>query len=99
MPAALYAARRFCRRAPPATLTGVNGRPTRAWALSIDSETPRCSDQLKESNAAHAKVDVAIARFLSFICFMDLAPLCPARLERCCCYQREHCSKGSSSIG
>jgi hypothetical protein len=42
---------------------GVNGRPTRAWALSIDSETPRCSDQPKESSAVHAKVAVAITIF------------------------------------
>jgi hypothetical protein len=83
MPAALYpyAARRSCRRATPATLTGVNGRPTRAWALSTDSETPRCSDQLKESNAAHAKVEVTIATFLRLICFMDFTPLFPARLD------------------
>src|SRR5262252_2252639 len=74
MPAASYryAARRFCRRATPATLTGVNGRPTRAWALSTDSETPRCSDQLKESRTAHAKVGPAIASFLRRIWFMDL---------------------------
>src|SRR5437016_4481239 len=26
------------------------GRPTRAWAPSTDSETPPCSDQLKDSN-------------------------------------------------
>jgi hypothetical protein len=51
----------------------VNGRPTRAWALSIDSETPRCSDQPKESSAVHAKVAVAIAifprlnRFMAFL--------------------------------
>jgi hypothetical protein len=74
MPAALYpyAARRFCRRATPATLTGVNGRPTRAWALSTDSETPRCSDQLNESNVANAKAEVAIANVLKLIWFMDV---------------------------
>jgi len=48
-----------CRRATPATLTGVDGRSTRASALSTPSETPRCSDQLNDSSATHATVDVA----------------------------------------
>jgi hypothetical protein len=41
---------------------------------------PRCSDQPNESSAAHAKVEVAIATFLKFICIMDdLTPVffCP----------------------
>jgi hypothetical protein len=43
---------------------------------------PRCSDQPKESSAAHAKVEVAIATFLKFICIMDdLTPLFPAQLK------------------
>jgi hypothetical protein len=61
-------ARRVCRRATPATLTGVNGRPTRAWALSTESETPPCSDHPNDSNAAQAKAEVAIASFLKVIC-------------------------------
>src|SRR4029077_7715342 len=42
----------------------------RAWALSIDSEAPRCSDQPKESSAAHANVVVAIAIFPRLSCLM-----------------------------
>jgi hypothetical protein len=62
--------RRDCRRATPATLTGVDGRSIRAWALSTPSETPRCSDQLNDSSATHATVEVAIAvRFKAT--FMD----------------------------
>jgi hypothetical protein len=51
---------------------GVNGRPMRACALSMPSETPRCSDQLNESSAAHATVEVAIAVLFkaSFIDFL-----------------------------
>src|SRR4029079_1592101 len=60
--------RRLCRRATPAALTGVSGRPTRAWALSIDSETPPCSDQPKDTNAAHVKAEAARAVFRA--CFM-----------------------------
>jgi len=64
--------RRSCRRATPATLIGVSGRPTRAWALSTDIETPRCSDQLNENSAAHATVEPAIASFVRCIFFMNL---------------------------
>jgi hypothetical protein len=35
-----YTCRRVVRRATPATLTGVRGRPTRACALSTDKATP-----------------------------------------------------------
>src|SRR5882757_482263 len=38
-------ARRVVRRATPATLTGVNGRPTRACALSTDNESPPDCDR------------------------------------------------------
>src|SRR6516165_6077033 len=89
MPAASYryAARRFCRRATPATLTGVNGRPTRAWALSIDSEMPPCSDQPKDNNAAHVKAEAARAvfraRFMGFLrCAKDLNACPRSRLRR-----------------
>jgi hypothetical protein len=36
---------------------------------------PRCAEQPKESSTAHAKVEVAIATFLKFVCVMDLTPL------------------------
>jgi hypothetical protein len=58
--------RQCCRR--------VNGRSIRAWALSTLSETPRCSDQLNESIATHATVEVAIAVLLKGT-FMDFLPL------------------------
>jgi len=48
------------------------GRPTRARALSADSETPTYSVQPKESSAAHATVEPAIASFVRRIRFMDL---------------------------
>jgi hypothetical protein len=38
-------ARLVVRRATPATLTGVNGRPTRACALPTDNERPPDWDQ------------------------------------------------------
>src|SRR5437773_5941853 len=47
---------------------GVSGRPTRAWALSTDSEMPPCSDQPKDNNAAHVKAEAARAVFRA--CFM-----------------------------
>src|SRR3954468_5894734 len=48
---------------------GVSGRPTRAWALSIDSEMPPCSVQPKDNNAAHVKAEAARAVFRA--CFMS----------------------------
>jgi hypothetical protein len=53
---------------------GVNGRPTRAWALSTDSVAPRCSDQLNESNAAQPKVEIAMATFVTVVCVILLPP-------------------------
>jgi hypothetical protein len=53
---------------------GVNGRPTRACALSTEIEMPPCSDQLKDSSAAHAKTDAAIATVFKFI-FMAVSPI------------------------
>jgi hypothetical protein len=47
-------ARRVVRRATPATLTGVNGRPTRACALSTDSKRPSFSDHPTEPEIPHA---------------------------------------------
>jgi|UPI000405D55D hypothetical protein len=49
---------------------GVSGRPTRAWALSTDAETPPCSDQVMENSVAQAKVESAIAVFLTILCVM-----------------------------
>src|SRR5882762_10006686 len=47
-------ARRVVRRATPATLTGVNGRPTRACALSTDNERPPDCDQSIEPETPNA---------------------------------------------
>jgi hypothetical protein len=44
-------ARRVVRRATPATLTGVNGRPTLACALSTATERPPPGDQFIEARA------------------------------------------------
>src|SRR6516225_4838920 len=60
---------------------GVNGRPMRACALSTESETPCCSDQLKESSAVHAKVAVATAIFPRLICFMAFLHYCLPETE------------------
>ena len=48
-------ARRVCRRATPATLTGVNGRPTLACALSIDSERPLSGDHVTDPRVPNRK--------------------------------------------
>ena len=67
-------------RSPPVVSTGNaqggNGRPIRACALSTDRETPRCSDQLNESNVAHAKAEVAIAILPGDISFMAFLHYC-----------------------
>jgi len=52
-------ARRVVRRATPATLTGVNGRPTLACALSTATERPASGDQLIDASAPNASVAVA----------------------------------------
>jgi hypothetical protein len=44
--------------------------PACAWALSTDSDTPLCSDQLNENIAAHTNAEAAIATFL--VCFIGL---------------------------
>src|SRR6266481_120738 len=51
-------ARRVVRRATPATLTGVNGRPTRACALSTDNERPLDCDQSIEPEAPNTTTAV-----------------------------------------
>src|SRR5204863_9554539 len=54
----------------PATLMGVNGRPTRACALSRDSERPSCCDQPTEPqtpNVTTAATKNARFKLISFI--------------------------------
>jgi hypothetical protein len=63
-------ARRVCRRATPATLTGVNGRPTLASALSIDSESPPLGDHATEPRVPNAKTAVANNARLMLIFFI-----------------------------
>jgi hypothetical protein len=48
----------------------VDGRSTRASALSIPNETPRCSDQPNDSSTPHATAKVAIT-ILFKTTFMD----------------------------
>jgi hypothetical protein len=60
---------------------GVNGRPTRACALSTDSETAPCSDQPDDNNAAHVKAEAASAyfpRFMSFSCAKNITLIIPS---------------------
>jgi hypothetical protein len=52
-------ARRVCRRATPATLTGVNGRPTLACALSAATERPSVGDQFIDARTPNARIAVA----------------------------------------
>src|SRR4030081_2218384 len=52
-------ARRVVRRATPATLTGVNGRPTLACALSTATEGPPPGDQFIDARVPKARVAVA----------------------------------------
>src|SRR5258705_5823376 len=47
-------ARRVVRRATPATLTGVSGRPTRACAASTENERPSLLDHSTEPATPHA---------------------------------------------
>jgi hypothetical protein len=46
----------------------VEGAEPCAWALSTDSDTPLCSDQLKENIPAHTNAEAAMATFL--VCFI-----------------------------
>src|SRR3982751_4592461 len=75
---------------------GVSGRPTRAWALSTDSEMPRCSDQPKESSAAHVNVEAAITTVVRLFRFMAFLrhPLAP--LERCAFAGARRCDRSRS---
>src|SRR4029079_7702313 len=52
-------ARRVVRRATPATLTGVNGRPTLACALSTATEGISPGDQLIDASVPKTRVAVA----------------------------------------
>jgi hypothetical protein len=72
--------RRYCRRVTPAALGRVDGRLVSAWALSTPSETPPCSDQLNDSSATHANVEVAIAVLVK-AAFMDFLHRFTAHIE------------------
>jgi hypothetical protein len=52
-------ARRVVRRATPATLTGVAGRPTLACAVSTDSEGPLFFDHSTDPNVPHTRTAAA----------------------------------------
>src|SRR5258705_11902304 len=66
-------ARRVVRRATPATLTGVNGRPTLASALSIDSERPLLGDHVTDPRGPNAKTAVAKNTRLMLIFFISIS--------------------------
>jgi hypothetical protein len=63
-------ARRVVRRATPAPLKGVSGRPTRACALPIDNERPSLCDQSTEPETPHATTADTRNTFLRSICFI-----------------------------
>mgnify|MGYP003694095923 CR=1 FL=1 len=69
------AARRYCRRATPATLTGVSGRPIRASALlnliakCRSAQTSRMKTALQARTWKRQRVNFLV------LCFMDLRPL------------------------
>jgi hypothetical protein len=65
-------ARRVVRRATPATLTGVNGRPTRACALSIESARPSL-DQSIEPATPNATTAAANNNRFRLICFIAIS--------------------------
>src|SRR3954453_11462951 len=56
-------ARRVVRRATPATLTGVSGRPTRACAASIDNERPLSRDHSTEPETPQTTTAAASMAF------------------------------------
>ena len=66
-------ARRVVRRATPATLTGVPGRPTLASALSIDSERPLLGDHVTDPRVPKAKTAVAKNARLMVIFFISIS--------------------------
>jgi hypothetical protein len=72
------------RRATPATLTGVNGRPPRACALSKDDETPLPCCPSIDKEIAHITTAASKSARFAPICLIQspslLASLCPTRL-------------------
>jgi hypothetical protein len=64
-------ARRVVRRATPATLTGVAGRPTLACAVSMDSEGPLFFDHSTDPNVPHARTTATINVRLALIFFIE----------------------------
>jgi len=66
-------ARRVVRRATPATLTGVPGRPTLACALSVDSERPLPGDHVTDPRVPNAKTAVARNARLMVIFFISIS--------------------------
>src|SRR5882757_4209244 len=66
-------ARRVVRRATPATLTGVNGRPTRACALSTDSKRPSFSDHPTEPETPHATTAATNKARFKPICLITIS--------------------------
>src|SRR5882762_2863995 len=68
-------ARRVVRRATPATLTGVRGRPTRACALSAENEGPSLVHST-EPEVPHTTTAANNNARLGLI-FMTISPLLP----------------------
>src|SRR3954447_1034063 len=68
-------ARRVVRRATPATLTGVAGRPTLACAVSMDSESPSFFDHSTDPKVPHARTAATRNICLPLICFIEASLL------------------------
>ena len=66
-------ARRVVRRATPATLTGVNGRPTLACALSTATERPSLGDHPTDARAPNARAAVASKACLTLIFLISIS--------------------------
>jgi hypothetical protein len=64
-------ARRVVRRATPATLTGVAGRPTLACAVSMESERPSFFDHSAEPKVPHARTAAAKNTRLAVTSFIE----------------------------
>jgi hypothetical protein len=84
-------ARLVVRRATPAALTGVNGRPTRACALATDKERPSPCDQEIEPQTPHAttaatsNVRFAFVLFIAIVLFYEnTVNICTRIILRAC---------------
>src|SRR6186713_1098138 len=74
-------ARRSARRATPATLSGVRGRPMRALAVSRDTDNLSCDSCIETGNAHSNVVPANSPRVLSFFIGSSLLAVHNIRIE------------------